>query len=627
MLLDDRAYRRKVGLVGGDDTASAQPLLTDTHYIENAVKPFAELRTGTLKETLDSDVDIIIMTDTDVVPAEQTDQIRAWMSRGGMLLQFAGPRLADHGNDLLPVTLRDGARALGGAMTWSSPAKLAPFDKSSPFYGLDIPGDVAIREQVLADPGPDLAGKTWARLEDGTPLITAERIASGWSVLVHTTANPDWSNLPLSGLFVDMMQRIIGMANGVSQTSATRAKTDQTKAPASGEEMLRPVNTLNAFGELGSPVAGAQPIAVSALRTTEAGPDHPPGYYEAAGMRRAVNLTSPNGPINRNTAMRAIDDLPGGIILSRYDSGRETDLRAPLLIAAAILAAADLMIAMFLGGRLTGLARMLVIAGVGGALLYGGYAHAADSQADAKAERAALSLHLAYVRTGDPGVDQMSRAGLQGLSDVLSIRTSVQPDPPIGVSIASDELAFFPLLYWPVTANATLPSAKAIENVRTFLKNGGTILFDTRDGDGSPAQSADAIAPPATMALHRLLAALGRSRLEPPGRDHVITHSFYLIRWFPGRYADGQIWLDPTPDNVHDGVSSVIAGGNDWAAAWAADANGNPTGAIADSSGNQREMAYRFGVNLVMYVLTGNYKSDQVHIPFLLQRLGRGRLQ
>ncbi len=342
------------------------------------------------------------MSDADVVPREQTDQLEAWMARGGMLLQFAGPRMADRGNELLPVTLRDGARALGGAMTWSSPAKLAPFDKASPFYGLEIPDDVAIREQVLAEPGPDLTDKTWARLEDGTPLITAERVSSGWSVLVHTTAGPDWSNLPLSGLFVDMMQRIIGMANGVTQAKAatTAANAPQVKTPASGEEMLRPINTLDAFGALGAPSAGAQPIAVSALRTTEAGPDHPPGYYEAAGMRRALNLTSPNGPISRNTVLRAIDNLPGGVILSRYDFGRERDLRAPLLIAAAILAAFDLMVAMYLGGRLTGAARIILIAGASGVLLHGMHAHAADGLSGD--ERAALSLHLAYVRTGDP---------------------------------------------------------------------------------------------------------------------------------------------------------------------------------------------------------------------------------
>jgi hypothetical protein len=37
----------------------------------------------------------------------------------------------------------------------------------------------------------------------------------------------------------------------------------------------------------------------------------------------------------------------------------------------------------------------------------------------------------------------------------------------------------------------------------------------------------------------------------------------------------------------------------------------------------QREFAYRAGVNIVMYTLTGNYKADQVHVPALLERLGQ----
>ncbi len=625
MLLDDRVYRRKVGLVANSESSSAQPLLTDTHYIENAVKPFADLETGTVKEVLQDDVDVVIMTDADVIPNDTENQLADWISRGGLLLQFAGPKLANQGNDLLPVHLRDGARALGGAMTWSSPAKLAPFDRSSPFYGLDIPDDVVIRQQVLADPSPDLTRKTWAKLEDGTPLITAEAKGKGWTVLVHTTANPDWSNLPLSGLFVDMMQRIIATANGVAEP----AKADKTAAPgpaaaAKNGDVLRPVNSLDAFGRLGPPMAGAQPIAADALRTTAAGPDHPPGIYGAAGVSRALNLASLNGPLGPQVAMKAIEALPGGVILSRYDESEETDLRAPLLLAALALALTDLMIALFLGGRLMTGARMILVAGLAGALLHGNPAHAAEMSGDTSA---ALSLHLAYVRTGDASVDQTSRAGLRGLSQVLRLRTSVQPDDPIGVSISNDELTFFPLIYWPVLADQTMPDDAALEKVRAYLRNGGTILFDTRDGDGSPALEADAVAPPATLALRKLLAALGHSRLDPPGPNHVITRSFYLTRWFPGRFADGQIWLDKTPSDIRDGVSSVVAGGNDWASAWAADSRGLPTNAIVDGGERQREMAYRFGVNLVMYVLTGNYKSDQVHVPFLLERLGRSRSQ
>jgi len=70
-------------------------------------------------------------------------------------------------------------------------------------------------------------------------------------------------------------------------------------------------------------------------------------------------------------------------------------------------------------------------------------------------------------------------------------------------------------------------------------------------------------------------------------------------------------------------VSRVIIGGHDWASAWAVDNAGRPMFPVVPGGERQREMAYRFGVNLVMYTLTGNYKSDQVHVPAILERLGQ----
>ena len=70
-------------------------------------------------------------------------------------------------------------------------------------------------------------------------------------------------------------------------------------------------------------------------------------------------------------------------------------------------------------------------------------------------------------------------------------------------------------------------------------------------------------------------------------------------------------------------MSSVIVGGNDWAGAWAVDDSGQPLYPVVPGGEEQREMALRFGINLVMYVLTGNYKSDQVHVPAILERLGQ----
>ncbi|HZP20344.1 MAG TPA: DUF4159 domain-containing protein, partial [Bauldia sp.] len=69
--------------------------------------------------------------------------------------------------------------------------------------------------------------------------------------------------------------------------------------------------------------------------------------------------------------------------------------------------------------------------------------------------------------------------------------------------------------------------------------------------------------------------------------------------------------------------STILITENDFAAAWATDENGNYLFPTVPTDPRQREMAYRAGVNIVMYTLTGNYKADQVHVPALLERLGQ----
>jgi hypothetical protein len=103
----------------------------------------------------------------------------------------------------------------------------------------------------------------------------------------------------------------------------------------------------------------------------------------------------------------------------------------------------------------------------------------------------------------------------------------------------------------------------------------------------------------------------------------VLSKTFYLINDYPGRFAGGQVWVEATRARGEDEVSSVILGSNDWAGAWAADQSGRALYAVVPGGEVQREMAYRFGVNLVMYALTGNYKADQVHVPAILERVGQ----
>jgi hypothetical protein len=291
---------------------------------------------------------------------------------------------------------------------------------------------------------------------------------------------------------------------------------------------------------------------------------------------------------------------------------------------ALLLGLIDLMIALVLRGLLVRTARVsaAVLALVLALPIAGSWAQStAGSTSDTFAMEATLQTRLAFVRTGVPAVDDASRAGLFGLTRVLLRRTSVEAGAPLGVDLKGDELAFFPLLYWPVTPEQRPLAEHARRKVNQYLSQGGTILFDLRE-PGAGVQLLGRTSR-GSEALKRLTDGLEIPPLAPVPPDHVLTKSFYLMQDFPGRFAGGTLWIGATEGRVNDGVASVMVGSNDWARAWAVNELGRPIFAVVPGGERQRELSYRFGVNLVMYALTGNYKADQVHVPFILERLGQ----
>src|SRR5437660_8172592 len=376
LLIDERWRRRPVGIVAAPN-AKGQPLLGENYYLERALGPFTELRRGSATDLLKRELAVLVFADTGPdSPAEET-AVGKWIEAGGLLLRFAGPHLAEQGDQLLPVRLRHGGgRTIGGALSWEQPAKLAPFAPESPFAGLAVPADVTVSRQVLAEPDLDLAGKTWARLVDGTPLVTAERHGRGWIVLVHTTANADWSNLALSGLFVEMLRRIEVMSQGVTEA---------------GEEALAPIETLDGFGRLQRAPPTARPIPATEIATATASPRHPPGFYGTVDARRALNLSA------GISELKPVDGLPSETLRETFSAGRELDLRPPLLTAALLLALADLLLAYGLRGLLR--RRPARLAAVLLPVLLLGLASAAHAD-DAFVVQATSELRLAYIRTG-----------------------------------------------------------------------------------------------------------------------------------------------------------------------------------------------------------------------------------
>jgi len=597
VLLDERWRRRPVGLIAGDLASADIPFSGPLFFLRRALAPYSELREASIATLLQRDLSVLILADRPLPAGSDRDAVTRWVEKGGLLIRFAGPRTAEQPigetDPLLPVKLLGGDRQLGGAMSWSNPAGLAPFPPGSPFAGLDASGEVTVNRQVLAEPSADLAAHTWATLADGTPLVTETTKGAGRIVLFHVTANADWSNLPLSGLFVDMLRRLVALSVGI--------------AAVEGHTMLAPAETLDGFGLLSAPPPAAAGLAADAFDSTAVSPRHPPGLYGPESGRRALNLGADTPP------PQPAPLVAGAQVEQLASTVPEQALGPPLLALAVLLLMCDLLIALGLRGLLrlgtAGAAVVLMVA------VAAGMAHAASLETGV---HPALATRLGYIVTGDAQVDGVSKAGLEGLSGYVNRRTAATLVEPDSVEPGNTDLSFYPLLYWPVTADAQPLSPEAAAALNDYMSRGGIILIDTRDS-GSGA----GFAPGTDSALRREAVGLVIPPLAPLTTEHVLARAFYLLQDFPGRYTGDTVWVQRDQDRTNDSVSPVIIGGNDWAAAWAVDADGRNPYAVMPGGARQRTIAYRFGVNLVMYALTGNYKGDQVHVPAILQRLGQ----
>ena len=615
-LTDDSLKRREVALIAGREDREGLELLSPLHYLEQALQPTADILDGALIDVLPANPDVIVLADVATLSGAEQSALLEWTQKGGMLLRFAGPRLAasdisrDTEAPLMPVRLRVGGRMVGGAMSWGEPKALAPFSEDSPFHRLAIPRDVTVSAQVMAQPDPTLADRVIAQLSDGTPLVTRKRIGEGQVVLFHVTANAEWSSLPLSGLFVQMLERL----------AVSSALTAPEAKDLEGT-IWKPVQVLDGFGKL-SDAATLPGVSGDRLVAAALGPDLRPGIYDGPDRRLARNVI-PADPTLTPTSW------PARLPVTGLTRPVEAPLGGWLLALSLVLLMADILASLGLSGRLMpARATRAAVIVLGGLMLLPDAGQAQDE----KAQLATSEVVLAHILTGDAALDEAARAGLFGLGQTLFFRTSVEPVDPIGINLESDELAFYPLLYWPITPDQPTPSAEAYTKLNTYLRTGGMILFDTRDANiaGFGASS------PNGTKLKQLATSLDIPPLERLPDDHVLTRTFYLLQDFPGRHSGRPVWVEAAPPdaekiegmpfrNLNDGVTPVVIGGNDWASAWAMDERLNPIYPVGRgfAGERQRELAYRFGINLVMHVLTGNYKSDQVHVPALLQRLGQ----
>ena len=613
-LIDARDRRALIGVIA-DAAPAGDRLLSGAHYLREALGPYAELIEDTLSEIIEASASVIILDDVGALRSGDVEKLNDWIDRGGVLIRFAGPILAEAAQDrdppLLPVALRGGGRAFGGALTWDTPQSIDDFPAKSPFAGLNAQSDAKIRRQVLAEPGGETTLRTWARLKDGTPLVTGVRQGDGAIALFHVTATPQWSDLPISGLFVDMLRRLVFLS-----------ELGPENAEPEGARVFQPLRLLDGYGRFRRPTDNDAPLSSEDM-VRPVGLRRPPGFYGSPDAPLALNVMRED-TVYAPLSIRGLTPNP-------YKAAPPQRLAPPLFAAALVLLLLDAFAALLLAGKL----RLPRLASASAALL--AFSLAAAPTGDAVAQPldrdiekstadAALLTRLAYIKTGDPALDRLSAQALAGLSRELYRRTALEPGAPVAVNPDTDDLSVYPFLYWPIAPGTDAPSEAALANIENFMRFGGLILFDTRDDE----RAVGAQQTPEAEALQRVLSQLNIPALTPVDRSHVLSRSFYLLSDLHGRVGHKPVWVATDTGGSNDGVTSVIIGGRDWAGAWATDQFGREIRQMgqwsrpaAICSGGKRECAYRAGVNMVMVAFTGNYKSDQVHTPVLLERLGK----
>ena len=294
-LLDKRWRRRTIGVVSGSTADRSQPLIGATYYLARALNPFADVSlaegvapTEAVTRFLDRNLPMLVLADVGNVN-DALDRLHKWIDNGGILVRFAGPHLARGDDNLVPVKLRRGGRILGGSLSWDKPQQLAGFSREGPFNGMTVPTDVTVTRQVLAEPDSQLNDRTWATLADGTPLVTAERRGKGLIVLFHVTADSRWSDLPLSGSFVEMLRRLVALAGATVTADGNNAVAENAGGRAA--QAVPPTRVLDGFGAFTTPPPTARPIPSN--YTGRGSLDHPPGFYGPPEGLVAVNTLAP----------------------------------------------------------------------------------------------------------------------------------------------------------------------------------------------------------------------------------------------------------------------------------------------------------------------------------------------
>ena len=470
--------------------------------------------------------------------------------------------------------------------------QILDFDENSIFKGLQIPNDIKFYKQLIIN-NYNKKISVEARLSDKTPLVSYFNQGEGKVFLFHVTANNQWSNLPLSSLFSEMLNRIVLLSERKYNNS-------------SGNLTL--TKELDGFGTFKKPSKFIIIKNQYILKTIFPSKDFVPGIYENKEITAALNLA------NRIKEEQFDKKFNNKVSIHTDYNNKVFDLSGLLLKLVCFLIILDMLITILLKSNLKVLNKVFFnkffLNFAFFLFVYFNFNYIHSNQL-------ANNTYLAYVKTSEESLDALSLNGLNTISKLLRKRTSISPKGVIGVNINKDKIFYYPFLYWPLSNNLIKLNSESISKIKNYFYNGGIILFDIVGFDRTDFS----LNSKKYNEIKKFLSMLGISNLSQVTKDHTLTKSFYLLSKFPGKWDNKILLIDNNDLNIKDGVSSIILGFNNWASAWALDNNNKPLNPVVPGGERQRELSYRFAINVTVYALTGNYKADQIHTKSILKRL------
>jgi len=605
-LLAGNSIRPLIGIEALNQTE--EPLISDKHYIETAANLIGNVTQADITSLINSKPNAIVFGDRSGFSPSEERALLAFMRHGGTIIRFMGARaIGKQGDLIVSAPLSAEPRIMASNFSWNE-AKIAAILPESPLFGIEI-NDEARPRVVSVFQNFQSNVEIWARLNDQTPLVSQRAIGLGQIVMIHTSASPVWSDISLFDSQVQILRRIL-------QTSISNGVSAEIRPPQ-GE--MRPVLLLNGFGENQEFSSSQKPILPNNLITTPDA-DFPPGLYAGNGSVHILQAASEAlslSPLQYSSrGFETISNIGKSVFDFRF---------VFLLIGFLALAIDCIIIAIGLRAKAKPSFKQAGFTFILLSLLFLSVSSSVSTSAQAqnfaapKASKTKSILNdddfvMAYIETPDATTNQSARAGLEGLSAAINARTNIRTSRIVAVNPSSDELALYPIIYWLLPANNRPLDVVGSRALNQYMRNGGVLFIDTR-GAGRERNAALDNTRTATNGL-----VLPQIEIPPSG--HVLRRTFYLLSGFPGRYNASNLWVETQRSSnisANDGVSPIIIGDGDWASVWA---GGPHAGAQAAVEGGdlRREVAFRVGINIYLYALTGQYKADQIHVRAILGR-------